>query len=452
MNDFESTLVAALQDEADRRTQGLDSARAAHRLEVRMAEISGDRRHRRWGTILVAAVVLAVAALMAAAVGWHLQAPARIEPAAPFPRLSPGAFPSQYSPYGWTVAGQPGGRPPQLAVCLDDPSTWGALETQAVGYRAQSGPGRANQYLLLYPDSSRAHAGFAGAVEGFQRHCGSTPAAPDHSPGWTWDEAYWTATYFAGENQTGVLRVARAGNILVVMQETGSDVSDDESQRVLEQAVKYARGQAHPSPAQPWITEGTSPGAAASPTPSAPETLAPDPFLPAYFPYGWNASGRPAATPPRLTTCMDDPDRWGALRTQGRAYRATRGSGRANEYLLQYPDGPAARAALSTAVTKFKHCAKGDADPAVVDSGQGIRSAYDDAFADQTQVSAPGQPEVRFVLRVARAGNILLVLEETGTPDEVMSDNSQQILDQSIRRALLRIPDPSPAPWVTRHP
>jgi hypothetical protein len=61
MNKFESTLSSALQAEAGRNTQYLDTAAAAHRLEAGLDRIDRDRRHRTLRTALTAAAAVLVA-------------------------------------------------------------------------------------------------------------------------------------------------------------------------------------------------------------------------------------------------------------------------------------------------------------------------------------------------------------------------------------------------------
>jgi hypothetical protein len=61
MNDFETTLSSALQAEADRSTQTLDTIDAVHRLEARFERIDRNRRHRTWATALTAAAAIVVA-------------------------------------------------------------------------------------------------------------------------------------------------------------------------------------------------------------------------------------------------------------------------------------------------------------------------------------------------------------------------------------------------------
>ncbi len=67
MNDFDSSLMTALRDEADRATRDMNTVAAADRLEAGLNRIDRDRRHRRWRTILTttaaAAVVVAIALL-----------------------------------------------------------------------------------------------------------------------------------------------------------------------------------------------------------------------------------------------------------------------------------------------------------------------------------------------------------------------------------------------------
>jgi hypothetical protein len=61
MNDFDSSLSAVLEAEADRTTLTLNTQDAAHRLEARLDQIDRHRRHRTLSSVLAAAAAVLVA-------------------------------------------------------------------------------------------------------------------------------------------------------------------------------------------------------------------------------------------------------------------------------------------------------------------------------------------------------------------------------------------------------
>ena len=63
MNDFDSTLMTALRDEADRATGDLDIPAAAARLEAGLDRVDRDRTRRTWRTVVATAAAAAVVAI-----------------------------------------------------------------------------------------------------------------------------------------------------------------------------------------------------------------------------------------------------------------------------------------------------------------------------------------------------------------------------------------------------
>jgi hypothetical protein len=175
------------------------------------------------------------------------------------------------------------------------------------------------------------------------------------------------------------------------------------------------------------------------------EVLAPDPFLSNHQASVWVPRIRLTnTTPPRLDHCLPDPRTWGAVKTQaatyhdphsGHAFRNTR----MNEYLMQYADASSAHRALLDEFRQAKVCAHGDfapiqrpggggwvRDPTASDGVRVVR--YDEGFAAQWGDSATRRYSV---LRVARADNVLVVIE-----DATMYDHYYYWLSQAVHQAL----------------
>ncbi len=159
VNDFESTLITALQDEADQKTRTLDTVTAARRLEARFERIDRNRHLQTWGTAVTA--VAAAVLVLAIALIVNPTPNARVEPAGiPGEVFAPDPFLSNHQASVWAPRIRLiNTTPPRLDQCLPDPRTWGALKTQAATYHDPH-PDRVirdtrmNEYLLQYADAS----------------------------------------------------------------------------------------------------------------------------------------------------------------------------------------------------------------------------------------------------------------------------------------------------------
>ena len=163
--------------------------------------------------------------------------------------------------------------------------------------------------------------------------------------------------------------------------------------------------------------------------------------------------------PPRLSGCLPDPRTWGAIQTQAATYIDPRSAGHAaipdtrmNEYLLQYHDPSSAHQAFLNAFRQAKSCVKGGEAPPQrwaapphpsprwdgcgynPRSANGVRALrFDEGFGQQWNEAALGiAPTNRqTVLRVARAGNVLVVIE-----DATMDDKNEVWLSNAVYQAL----------------
>lgn len=183
-----------------------------------------------------------------------------------------------------------------------------------------------------------------------------------------------------------------------------------------------------------------------TPEPTGPpslQVLAPDPFLSNHAASFWGPRTRLVnALPPRLSHCIRDPHTWGALNTRAATYVDPRPAARQdppdtrlNEYVLQYSDPASAHRAIRDALQQARNCPKPPGvfkDPSRIQRNAG--DSYDEYFANQrTWLSAPdAQPTHVYTLRVARAGNILVVIEDT----ETASDRSAVWLSLAVDQAV----------------
>jgi hypothetical protein len=255
MNDFESTLSAALQTAADDAVRALDTVNAARRMETRLDRVEQERRRLAWGTVIAVAAAMVLAIAVVLAVGQtHPTTP---EPGRPARHVGGGEVLAQqpfltnnFDPY-WHVVRRKGARPPRLSRCVTDPQTWGADKTQAATYidpnpSAHDSPPdtRVNEYLLQYGDATAAQGALLGAfhqLKGCPLPAGGVedPLTINHvsSPR--------SFEFFAQQRQWSnhglrvyVLRVARAGNVLLVLEDTG--IPSDRSPTILKDAVSQA--------------------------------------------------------------------------------------------------------------------------------------------------------------------------------------------------------------------
>jgi hypothetical protein len=201
---------------------------------------------------------------------------------------------------------------------------------------------------------------------------------------------------------------------------------------VVAAGVLLAGGQTHRSSPQPI----------APPTPAIPggEVLAAHPWL-----AGWELPDGPLVRqvevrPPRLTHCVDNPRTWGAVESQGATWtKPTHPSTRVNEFLLQYADATTAHQAFLGAVRQLRHCRSVHPSEGGDLNGQlqtMYAKAYDEGFGWQrlwyTTPHPTNQPSAIYAFRVARAGNVLVVVEDTGIP----SDRTPYQLATAVQQAL----------------
>jgi hypothetical protein len=152
-----------------------------------------------------------------------------------------------------------------------------------------------------------------------------------------------------------------------------------------------------------------------SPTPSL-ITLGDDPFLtPADISY-WRVVRQDLRAQPRPSDCLSDPRTWGAAESGAQTYTDPRHTGLViNEFVLRYDDTDRAHRAVMQARQRLNTCRSPtavDIDPIVIDTpsaGDGNSSGIAEYFGDQT-VGA----DTVYTVRVARAGNILVVIEDIG--------------------------------------
>jgi hypothetical protein len=190
----------------------------------------------------------ALFALGACAAHTGAAAPGRDHPATPHPAgrpavsaiaagevIKPHPFLQRWDVPPWVVR-VPAASPAPLIHCVD-PRTWGASASRAAAWvdpHPQRHPNyphtHITEFLLQYPDSSSAHSALVHAALQF-RHCprlpGDVPEPPDfernrHSE-WNWDQAFFAQRALAPHGRGGVfaLLVARAGNVLIVDEDTG---------------------------------------------------------------------------------------------------------------------------------------------------------------------------------------------------------------------------------------
>lgn len=253
MNDFESTVVTALQDEADRATLDLDTVAASQRCEAGFERIDRDRQGHMRRTVLTSAA----AAVLVVAIALIADQTSRTTPkptGPPSPEVPGGEVPAPdpFSEFGgFHVIRLVDTRPPRLSHCTTNPRTWGAIKLQAAAYRGLQPVDdhhlpRLNEYLLQYSDRSSAHRAFLNAFRQLKR-CpnptdpgGVDPLNIDRPRGWSSPDYNEGFAQQRERPRVGryVLRVARAGNVLVVVDDT--EITSDRSQATLSVAVDQA--------------------------------------------------------------------------------------------------------------------------------------------------------------------------------------------------------------------
>jgi hypothetical protein len=186
----------------------------------------------------------------------------------------------------------------------------------------------------------------------------------------------------------------------------------------------------------------TTPEPAGPPRPDVPggEVFAPDPFLPDGA-NGWGVRRQVGASLPRLSHCITDPRTWGATKARSATYVGPRtgphGDGpaaRVNEYLLEYADAASADDAFRQALGQARRC-QDPSDP-YDDPNVGTevhpRADYDEGFAQQATPGGASPTNRVYALRVARAGNVLVVVEDTGITTDQSPTNQSVAVDQAM--------------------
>jgi hypothetical protein len=186
-------------------------------------------------------------------------------------------------------------------------------------------------------------------------------------------------------------------------------------------------------------TAGGSHLPATGPSPTRTFSLAGDPLM-----QTWEmtalAFGLPVLRtdghPPRLTTCITDPLTWGSAQTAAATYVSPNHPGkRFNEFVLKYSGATAAYQALADAWTQVQHCPKA---PHAQDFGsrspRGWATPVDQVWVWErffTPQRADQQPGYN-CLTVARDGNVVVVIENTGTSN----DGSGELMGEAFKRAI----------------
>ena len=177
------------------------------------------------------------------------------------------------------------------------------------------------------------------------------------------------------------------------------------------------------------------------PRPDVPggEVLAPDPFMHNNA-NGWHVLRQFGAPAPQLLPCIRVMSTWGAtaLKAESATYTGTWLGGasranhaRVNEYLLQYADRAKAHRAFLDAFHQLKTCRPADPNagpPAIQRPSGPVVPDYDENFAQQRG----GPHQEVYVLRVARAGNVLVVVEDTGIPSDQTPATQSVAVDQAL--------------------
>jgi hypothetical protein len=269
MNDFETTLASGLRAEADRSTLTLDRLADARRLGFRLDRIDRDRRRRVKRTVEAVTAATAAAAVMVIAVVTVAGRVDHMTPGRSLPSASsavPGGLPIESHPYlprwftsDWRVVRRPHAAMPRLTHCVPAPSRWSAWHVQGTTYLDLNPwphtdlPGtRVNEWLLQYADASAAHRVLVNTLHRLKGCPGPADAFDDptninrnRDSSWDYDEAFESQrTWYTSSAHRGnpvaryVIRVARARNVLVVLEDTG--IASQRTRFALTTAVETA--------------------------------------------------------------------------------------------------------------------------------------------------------------------------------------------------------------------
>jgi hypothetical protein len=246
-SDLESTLCAALRAEADRTTEDLDEVVSLRWLAFRLDRVDLELRRRRSRTVTAILVAAAVAIAVVVAVGRaHHRAPDPSNRQRPTVQgglmISPHPYLPPWFVSSWHLNRQLHARMAPLTTCVPDPRSWGARYVQGTTYidfnaypHLDSPDTRVDEWLLQYPDASSAHRVLVDTLQQLET-CPRPHDAVDHRIGidrnadWSWDfdEAFGSQrTRYATPSHRGrpvsvyAMRIARARNVLVVLEDRG---------------------------------------------------------------------------------------------------------------------------------------------------------------------------------------------------------------------------------------
>ena len=179
-----------------------------------------------------------------------------------------------------------------------------------------------------------------------------------------------------------------------------------------------------------WASNQQAPGPAG-------KVIAQNPFLSNHSGlYDWGMVRTPGVPPHRLSRCVD-PGAWNARSSRAATYQEPARPGEyVNEYLLDYATPAAAHRALMDAWHQINQCPKPAHDR---ERGQFIRPGpvavgrgYDEGFGHlESRYDTSYYPW--YALRVARVGNVLVVLESTSLPIRAANPS---LLTQALVKAL----------------
>ena len=182
-----------------------------------------------------------------------------------------------------------------------------------------------------------------------------------------------------------------------------------------------------------------TPGPATTPSPSPSGSgdtlsLAADPFMTAA---DWNLV-MSAAPPESLSPCVTDPMTWNAAESRRARYVDPGQPGTVyNEFVLRFDSAADAHRAIAAAWRTFTDCptpAEGDPELPLPLAGSNDY-VIDEAFWGQRVDATPrhaGSPVSVYAVRVARRGNVLVLVEDIGEPD----DRAQHVLHMALSSAL----------------
>jgi hypothetical protein len=267
MTDFDSNLATALQTWVDDAVEPLDQVRAGFLLQSRLDRVEQVRRRRRRAA---ATVALAAAALIAVALlaGRAFLRADTVAPTGPAPSptatddltLSADPFLAASDWDGHLVV-QPTVQPSPLSPCLTNPQSWEAVQSRAMTYiDPNDATTTGNEYVLRFADAASAHATLLSAWHQM-KDCplppnaiddalarpaagARNPAYPAAGTKYLYDEGFANQrTWFSNQHPNTpsaiyALRVARAGNIVVVIEDRG--IVSDRAERMMAQAIQLA--------------------------------------------------------------------------------------------------------------------------------------------------------------------------------------------------------------------